>query len=505
MKIAVVVAGHYRSFDQCLLHILKELEGIDVDWYLATWDNINAARNAGANSQTIEANPLSDDNISTLKSLDPDVVIAHQEFTPDELQNTMHGKPYRATSYYNESILSCLQRIKDPEQYTYIFMVRYDISVRGLNLANLRVPPQTILIGANSNKEHPYYMFATDIISAFNPADLENLMSAMKKSLSITSGFRICEDITTKFLGDVFKKVRHHWVFGTHFLINRGSPFDLMDDKVVNESLWMAPPINMTPNALKRLSSRFLELNMPEQTIRIVSKALANGGISSSDREECDKIISKAWSIIPRIPTQYVNLYRTRAVVINQSQNSSQHIRHLTEGFSDVTIIDVKRDTLATPLHPPWILSYDSTYISAHIQALENTIVKDGNPVIIFDGGAERSSNFKPFFSVPHGSDAFFLGVSVCFPPVSGKMVGENMIRMDKFYGLHAKMYFSAEYAKDFIRMVVEEGKGAISTSSSLCGKWNVYGCYYPMYEQVMPYCDDLTMEFASKVLPLLV
>lgn len=221
VKIAVIIIGHFRTFDKVYKSLLKELENVDHDFYLHTWSTQNATTKSWHDILD-KPKDLTSEQIDLLKSLDPNVEIETQTFSSKECTDCINKKPRKAVIYLFEALQKCLKRIKNPSQYDYIFVTRYDIIHNKLCLDTLKIRPEEICIGWRLGEGFIDSLIAHDIIYAFKPDQIKKFeidFSIFMKERG--NNLQIPEEIYTLFFRENFKTVSREWEYGTEFCIVR--------------------------------------------------------------------------------------------------------------------------------------------------------------------------------------------------------------------------------------------------------------------------------------------
>jgi len=155
MKIALVLRGHYRSFDKTHITWDNVLKGLDYDCYFHTWDlqdSTTPTWNRGEKYK-FELYPR---NIELLKKYDSNIVIEHQEFTNSDISNIyMSNSPYKTYLYRYTSLKDTLNRIPY-DKYDIVIVGRYDLLLneKRINFGNLNISDDEILIGATRDEDY---------------------------------------------------------------------------------------------------------------------------------------------------------------------------------------------------------------------------------------------------------------------------------------------------------------------------------------------------------------
>lgn len=220
-RAAVIIIGHFRSFDRVYDSLSNELKCVDHDFYLHTWSTQNATTKSWHDILD-KPKDLTSEQISLLKSLDPNVEIQKQEFSPEELKDCINKKPRKAVIYLFEALQKCLKRIKNPSQYDYILVTRYDIIHTKLCLSQLKIRSDEICLGWRLGTGFLDSLIAHDIIYAFKPDQIKKFQIDFTKFMKDHSHeLRIAEEIYTIFFRDNFKFVSREWEYDNEFYILR--------------------------------------------------------------------------------------------------------------------------------------------------------------------------------------------------------------------------------------------------------------------------------------------
>lgn len=216
MKIALILRGHYRSFDVTSKRWLNVLKGLDYDCYFHTWDLQDSTTPTWHRGEKY-ALPLYPSNIELLKKFDKDIVIDKQIFTDEDIQNKFIDAPYKTFIYRYESLVKTLNRIPK-DTYDIIIVGRYDLLVKPGCLTNLNISENEIIIGGIEDTKYYKNLRGTDLLFAFNPNDLHKFNI---NPYCIDAAFNNGEEPFTKFLFENFKKVSLKWNYENDFIIKR--------------------------------------------------------------------------------------------------------------------------------------------------------------------------------------------------------------------------------------------------------------------------------------------
>jgi len=216
MRIALVLRGHYRSFDTTSKSWLKALKGYDYDCYFHTWDLQDSTTPTWHRGEKY-ALPLYDRNIELLKKFDANIIIETQSFTEYDIQNKFTDAPYKTFIYRYESLYTTLNRI-DASKYDIIIVGRYDLELKENCLSDIRLTKDEILVSGINDKEYYKELRGTDLLFAFHPTNIPlfQINPYIEKHT-----FKKGEEPFTKFLFDTFKNVSLKWNYEKDFTIKR--------------------------------------------------------------------------------------------------------------------------------------------------------------------------------------------------------------------------------------------------------------------------------------------
>ena len=217
MRIALVLRGHYRSFDKTSETWLNELKGLDYDSYFHTWDLQDSTTPAWHCGEKHPL-PLYPSNIELLKTFDKDVVIDKQEFTEEEIQDKILNAPCKAFMYRYKSLTETLNRIPHGK-YDIVIVGRYDLELKNVCLSNIRINEGEILIGGINHNEFYKEIKNTDLLFAFHPNNIP--LFQVNPYVDLDRFKMGAEEPFTKFLFDNFKTVSLRWISEEDFVIKR--------------------------------------------------------------------------------------------------------------------------------------------------------------------------------------------------------------------------------------------------------------------------------------------
>jgi len=126
----------------------------------------------------------------------------------------------------------------------------------------------------------------------------------------------------------------------------------------------------------------------------------------------------------------------------------------------------------------------------SHFHTLEDTIIKDGKPVLIFEDDVEvEQENFRKVFDVPDDADSLYLGTSHGDGRYEALPVNDFLYKIKRVFACHAILFFNPAYAK----AVVEDGRNTIynlngpfdvTLAYNVQPRFNVYATQKPMFYQ---------------------
>jgi len=214
MKVALVLRGHYRTFDITSVQWKRALTGISYDCYFHTW-NIKDSTVPTVYRKGTYSIELNENQINTLKSFDPNLVIETQEFTESDISNLYLSTPHKSFTYRSESLYDTLKRIPQ-NKYDIVIVGRYDLIIK--KFENLKVSEDEILIGAAYDSKYDRGIRANDMLFAFHPKNIP--LFRINPYLEIMD-FKYGEEPFTGFLYTNFKKVSIKWIYEKDFIIKR--------------------------------------------------------------------------------------------------------------------------------------------------------------------------------------------------------------------------------------------------------------------------------------------
>lgn len=217
MRIALVLRGHYRSFDKTSKTWLNALKGLNYDCYFHTWDLQDSTTPTWHRGERY-ALPLYSSNIELLKKFDKDIVIEKQDFTEEEIQDKIIDVPFKTFIYRYKSLTETLNRISRGK-YDIVIVGRYDLELKASCLSKLTINKDEIIISGFNNKEFYKGLQNTDLLFAFHPDNISSFQ--VNPYIDLDNFKKGAEEPFTKFLFDNFKTVSLRWIYEKDFIIKR--------------------------------------------------------------------------------------------------------------------------------------------------------------------------------------------------------------------------------------------------------------------------------------------
>ena len=126
----------------------------------------------------------------------------------------------------------------------------------------------------------------------------------------------------------------------------------------------------------------------------------------------------------------------------------------------------------------------------SHFKTLEETILKDGEPVLILEDDVEvEPPAWTPEIPIPEDADAIYFGTSHGDRQYQAIDMQNGWIKIKRVFSTHAIMHIN----KDFSRRVIEEGKNHIynlnrpfdvGIAYNVQPEFNVYAPKFPFFYQ---------------------
>ena len=149
---------------------------------------------------------------------------------------------------------------------------------------------------------------------------------------------------------------------------------------------------------------------------------------------------------------------RTRWINVESDKSKAEQMVELldrlefknAERFNAITSVDVQEKNQFYLTH---------CCGESHFHALEETIIKDGEPVLILEDDIEvESKNYLQEFSIPTGIDALYLGTSHGDGKYEAVPIDDFLFRIQRVFACHSILFLNPAYAK----AIVEDGRNTI-------------------------------------------
>jgi|694.fasta_scaffold56345_2 hypothetical protein len=225
MKLAVILFGHYRTFDK---HV-EYWRGIDADFYISTWDTLDSTTKSWHKPEYIGV-PLTINQIQTLKSFDKNCSIWKQEYTRDEMLDTLAktGAPFKSFLYRYHCILHAVYRIQESGiEYDTVLITRPDIRI----CKPITTPPSNeIQIGYRTAGNYTNGLAATDVVYVISGSDLHkfswipNTLYEWKDDPHKYCNPVACESHFTDYIYQNWNTVSKTFEYNRDFFIDRLTP-----------------------------------------------------------------------------------------------------------------------------------------------------------------------------------------------------------------------------------------------------------------------------------------
>lgn len=213
MRVALVLTGHFRTFEQTHTYWRNALEGCEYDVFCSTWDTINSNTISWHTHQpTHTPNYLTDHQIDLLRSFDPYVQIGRQEYTQEEINDVQLDCTSKANIYRYEAICNTLKRI-DPMKYDIIIVGRYDLCINGIRFKDIDIQEDEIQCsGIYCGEKFVRKYSNTDNLYMFHPIKkgvFENLFQIYENAKH--KNIKYPEEVFTELFYTFFSKVTIKW------------------------------------------------------------------------------------------------------------------------------------------------------------------------------------------------------------------------------------------------------------------------------------------------------
>ena len=217
MRIALVLRGHYRSFDKVEESWIKSLEGCNYTCFFHTWNTIDSTTKSWCKDpeKSIE---LSNDKIIKLKNWDPKLEIELQEYSQEEINDIYATATFKSYYYKYLSLKKTLNRI-NKDDFDIIIVGRYDLILNNISFKNININKNEILIGARDDNRFLHNLATSDALFAFNALDKDKFNEA---PIDFNERkFKYSEECYVDFFYKNFNIVNHIWKQQKDFDIQR--------------------------------------------------------------------------------------------------------------------------------------------------------------------------------------------------------------------------------------------------------------------------------------------
>tara|TARA_R100001510_G_C7612556_1_gene175639 strand:- start:368 stop:1030 length:663 start_codon:yes stop_codon:yes gene_type:complete len=182
---------------------------------------------------------------------------------------------------------------------------------------------------------------------------------------------------------------------------------------------------------------------------------------------------------------------RTRWINVDKDVEKAQQMQELLDGLE---FTNHQRFSAVTGIAPhEGVRKGEEHYrncAESHFKILEQTILKDGEPVLILEDDVDLEKEaFVKEFPLPKDADAIYFGTSHGDNSYEAIDQGNGYNKIVRVYATHAIMYLNPEFAKK----TIEDGKTHIykhnrpfdlALAYEVQPKFNVYAPYVPYFYQ---------------------
>ncbi len=120
----------------------------------------------------------------------------------------------------------------------------------------------------------------------------------------------------------------------------------------------------------------------------------------------------------------------------------------------------------------------------SHFKILEETILSDGQPVLILEDDVDFDMNlFTPDIPLPENADAFYYGISHGDGNYEADKICDGIVKIQKVFATHAILHINPDYSKK----VIEVGKHWIYERNH---PFDV-GCVYEVQPNFIVYASE--------------
>ncbi len=124
----------------------------------------------------------------------------------------------------------------------------------------------------------------------------------------------------------------------------------------------------------------------------------------------------------------------------------------------------------------------------SHFRLLEQTILKDGEPILILEDDVDVETSFNPILDIPEGADCVYLGISHGDRTYGARDMGHGWLQVHRIFATHAILHLNRKYSEEMIqvgRKWIEDGKPFdVGLAYELQGKYKVCTPTEPLFFQ---------------------
>lgn len=218
-KIALVLRGHFRSFEKCQEYWKVALEKCDYDCFFHTWDTMDANNKSWHRRYKVDSPLLDISSVEILKQWDPNVVIEKQEFTEDEHDEIYASwTPHKSLIYRFDCLLNTLKRI-DKDKYEFIIVSRYDLILNNIYFKDIQIAPSVLMLGGRTCNHILGKVAASAELFLFNSSDLDKFYNPL--IAANPSKYGNFEEWFNEMYLNIFTEIIHKWHWEQDFNILR--------------------------------------------------------------------------------------------------------------------------------------------------------------------------------------------------------------------------------------------------------------------------------------------
>ena len=184
---------------------------------------------------------------------------------------------------------------------------------------------------------------------------------------------------------------------------------------------------------------------------------------------------------------------RTRWINVDKDEEKARQMNELLDGLGFTNherFNALTEDTefgLTKEKSPDWFVT--NMCGMSHRKLLNETIIKDDNPILILEDDIEvESSSWINEFPIPDDADAVYLGTSHSDMRYTAIDQGNGWSKIDGVFGTHAILHLNKKYAVEMSDIVVQCIKNNcpfdVSLAKMVQRKYNIYAPYSPFFYQ---------------------